>query len=234
MFWVDPVSWFGERLIEKGVYEPELSDVVGYLLRRGDIFLDIGANEGYFSILGSTLVKEEGGVYLVEPQTRLQSIIKQNLSINKCRNIQVVPLAFSDNDETVNLNLSLDVNSGSSSFHRRSLSMSKENVPCVTLDHFLSKNAINKIRLIKIDCEGAELLILSGAKEALKEHTADFISVDYHPQIVGIAVVKQIDHLLRSNGYLLAETVKGPWLYYLPSVSDDLKPLGPLKEIAPL
>ena len=93
---------------------------------------------------------------------------------------------------------------------------------------------IDEITVIKIDCEGAEFLILSGAGTMLREQVAEIISVDYHPQIVGEAGVRKIDALLRMNGYLLAETVKGPWLYYLPKVKDELVLLGPLREISPL
>jgi len=45
-FLVDPVSYFGWELADHGVYEPALSNVIQGLLRPGDVFVDIGANEG--------------------------------------------------------------------------------------------------------------------------------------------------------------------------------------------
>lgn len=55
-FYVDPVSNFGNTLITESCYEPEMVVALKNLLKEGDTFLDIGANEGYFSILASKLV----------------------------------------------------------------------------------------------------------------------------------------------------------------------------------
>lgn len=232
-FWVDPVSFFGAGLIENNVYEPQLSRAIRSLLRPGDTFFDIGANEGYFSVLASAAVKSEGRVFLVEPQKRLEPVIKKNLALNSCGNVRIVSAAFSDRSGTADLNLSPSVRSGNTSFHKRSWFTKKVSVPATTLDEHVSANAVRRIRLVKIDCEGAEFLVLSGAKKTLKERVAEMISVDYHPQIVGEAGIGKIDALLRANGYLLTETAGGPWFYHLPSLRQDLAPLGPLKDIPP-
>ena len=62
-FFVDPLSNFGYELSSKGGYEPAMVKVVKHILKNGDIFLDIGANEGYFSVIASKSVGESGRIF---------------------------------------------------------------------------------------------------------------------------------------------------------------------------
>ena len=52
-------------------------------LKKGDIFIDVGANEGMFGILAGKLVGHTGKVYCIEPLPRNISILKKNVSENK-------------------------------------------------------------------------------------------------------------------------------------------------------
>jgi len=51
--WVDPASNFGKRVLREGNYESELTAAVGELLQPGQTFVDVGANEGWFSMLAA-------------------------------------------------------------------------------------------------------------------------------------------------------------------------------------
>src|SRR5690242_10654789 len=64
-FDVDPVSVFGISLIRTSVYEPELSTLLRAILRPGDICVDLGGNEGYFSVLGAGAVGPGGRVHCI-------------------------------------------------------------------------------------------------------------------------------------------------------------------------
>src|SRR5262245_45118260 len=81
-FWIDPISQFGGSVLEARTYEPALTQLLGAILRRDDLFIDVGANEGYFSVMGSSLVGPNGRVLAIEPQSRLTPIIYRNLEIN--------------------------------------------------------------------------------------------------------------------------------------------------------
>jgi FkbM family methyltransferase len=59
-------------------------------LRPGAVFIDMGANEGYFSVLASGVVGPSGAVIAVEPQSRLQGVIQTNLDANACLNVRLV------------------------------------------------------------------------------------------------------------------------------------------------
>src|SRR5438094_644079 len=74
-FYVDPVSIFGIELLREGVFEPELTQLFRRILRSGDTCVDLGGNEGYFSVVAATLVGSKGFVHCIEPQSRLQSIL---------------------------------------------------------------------------------------------------------------------------------------------------------------
>jgi 23S rRNA U2552 (ribose-2'-O)-methylase RlmE/FtsJ len=68
-FFVDQLSNFGQGILSQTGYEPDLVDALKKILREGDVFLDIGANEGFFSIIASKLVGKTGKVISIEPQS---------------------------------------------------------------------------------------------------------------------------------------------------------------------
>src|SRR6266478_8420952 len=61
-FWIDPVSILGLKLLRDRTFEPSLSKLIKRLLRASDKFVDIGANEGYFSVLGANATIPGGRV----------------------------------------------------------------------------------------------------------------------------------------------------------------------------
>ena len=77
IFFIDKLSNFGSQLKLKGEYEPQLKLTLEKLLKEGDTFIDLGANEGYFSIIGGKIVGGIGRIISIEPQTRLQHIINK-------------------------------------------------------------------------------------------------------------------------------------------------------------
>jgi len=93
-FFVAPMSQFGFQL-RHGEYEAATTAVLRRCLTPGAVFIDLGANEGYFTVLASKLVGPQGIVIAIEPQSRLQSVITANLEANNCRNVRVVKAVVS-------------------------------------------------------------------------------------------------------------------------------------------
>lgn len=114
-FDVDPASVFGINLLKGETYEPGLTRVVQRLLREGDTFLDLGGNEGYFSVLASACVGS-GQVFCIEPQRRLQQVIQKNFNLNACRNVRIQQTAISDTNDDVTLYLRPSLNTGASEY----------------------------------------------------------------------------------------------------------------------
>lgn len=223
-FWVDPVSVFGLQLMRDGIHERHMTSLVELLLRPSDVFIDIGANEGYFSVVAASQVGD-GAVHCIEPQGRLQEILRKNFELNGSK-VLVHQTAISNEDGYVNLFLRPSTNTGASSIFRPwKLGSSTECVPCTTLDSFFFTNSIARARLIKIDCEGAEAFVIEGGKRILTEHRMDFIALEYHPSICGVEKCLETHERFTSAGYVVT-TVAGLCVYHLPSQGQDLRSLG--------
>lgn len=180
-FFINPVSNFGSQLL-RGEYEPNTRSVLEGCLKPGSVFVDLGANEGYFSVVASKLVGPSGSVLAVEPQSRLQSIIHMNLYINECFNVRVVRTALSDAETTVELNLASEMNSGSTSLYRRSARypMRKEAVKCMTLERLMQEAGLDRCDLMKVDVEGAEYDIFMAAGKTLRSGIIKNIALEFH------------------------------------------------------
>lgn len=227
-FFADPVSVFGYTLLSEGIYESSMTSLLQILLRSDDNFLDVGGNEGYFSVIASDLI-QNGYVYCLEPQSRLQTIIAENVKINNSKNINLHHLALSDKEQEIDLFLRPSTNNGASSFFRHwKIGSTKETVKAITLDQFIEQNDIGKIRLMKVDCEGAEYLVMAGGRQTLNKQLIEFIALEYHPSICGADKCNQIHQNLVSYGYILTK-VNGQCIYHLPDSVACLNTLGDLK-----
>jgi len=199
-----------------------MARLIQHLLRANDTFLDIGGNEGYFSVLGATSQKGVR-VHCVEPQSRLQPIITENFRVNDVTSVTVHKTLLSDSPGTGELFLRPSTNTGASSMYRYwKFSGIRETVPAATLDSFLQEAEIDRVRLVKIDCEGAEYVIMKGAEKSLNAHVFDFIAMEYHPQICGWEKCKLVDSQLREAGYRLS-LVEGLTVYHLRGLQKDLQ-----------
>lgn len=230
-YFIDPVTQFGIQIYDRGIYERPLTQVLEAALRPGDTFIDIGANEGYFSILAGTKVGP-GRVLAIEPQSRLQPILRKNIDLNQLRNVTVCQCACGTRAGEVTLHVAHDVNSGSSGITKYwRFRSATEKVRLTTLDDICRVNEIHQVRLIKIDVEGAEGEVLKGAAELIQQHKVDFLDVEFHEFITGDTIPREIDHRLRSAGYLTTRFPNGASLYHLPGKELELRELG--REPAP-
>ncbi|MEB3147976.1 MAG: FkbM family methyltransferase [Sphaerospermopsis sp.] len=224
-FFADPVSVFGYTLLSEGIYESSMTRLLHTLLRPNDSFLDVGGNEGYFSVIAASLV-QNGCVYCLEPQSRLQTIITENIKINKSQNVKLYHLALSEQPQEIDLFLRPSTNTGASSFFRHwKIGSIKETVKAITLDQFIEQNNISKIRLMKVDCEGAEYLVIGGGKQTLSKQLIQFIAMEYHPNICGMDKCNQIHQSLLGYGYTLTKA-NGQCIYSFPGDELLLDRLG--------
>lgn len=155
--------WFlnsGPLEMAFGIYERNKISLMKFLLGSGQVFYDVGAHTGYYSILASKLVGEKGFVYAFEPSQRNLSFLKLNLGLNSCKNVKIINACVGDRTGLV------DFNSGPNSTMGH-IGKGDLKVKMVSLD-YLFKNIINPPDLIKIDVEGAENLVLYGSRKLLK------------------------------------------------------------------
>src|ERR1017187_7151866 len=90
-----PAGEGGGASVFFGTVEPEQTKVLTETLSAGDVFFDIGANIGYYSLLAGRLVGPRGVVVAVEPVVRNLSFLYRHLELNRLRNVRVIPAACS-------------------------------------------------------------------------------------------------------------------------------------------
>jgi FkbM family methyltransferase len=184
--YIDPLSHLGEAILRAGVYEPENTALVARSLARGAVFLDVGANEGYFSALAGKMVSAEGMVIAVEPQSRLRDIIEINLLVNEVSRFAVVPQALGGPAGShADLNLWPSFNTGASSLATRyRFSRSAERVSFASFEALLARTPAGRVDLMKVDVEGFEHEVVISALPHLRRGAVSKLLVEYHPAIL--------------------------------------------------
>ncbi|MGI8808084.1 MAG: FkbM family methyltransferase [Acidimicrobiales bacterium] len=227
--WVDPASQLGYEVLATGRYEPSMEGIVRALVRPGDVFVDVGANEGYFCVLAAG-IHPDVVVIAVEPQSRLGPVLLRNVEINHAHNVTVRPVALDRVDGSLRLYLRPSTNCGASGPYKRRLGHASEEAVTRTLDNVLRDHALKRVRLLKIDCEGAEDRVLDGAANALAGGGVDFIALEYHPTLGADGEARSIalHHRLLDAGYVLT-VANGNHVYHHPGDEDELAALTPLR-----
>ncbi|MCH8012631.1 MAG: FkbM family methyltransferase [Candidatus Marinimicrobia bacterium] len=175
------------------------------ILNNGDKFIDIGANEGFFSLIASRIVGSSGKVIAIEPQSRIQEVLIRNISENNALNIELHQIVISDKKGVATLHLSpLSIHGSTPIFKGwQKYSVSTEYVLMTTLSAFLSMVNISKIKLVKIDVESSEYEIILGSKDVFSTGLIENIALELHPDRLkkrGKSEKEIIDFLL-SIGY---------------------------------
>jgi FkbM family methyltransferase len=184
-FFIDPASNFGCALLSRREFEPGMIAVLRRFLGKGDAFVDLGANEGYFSCIASKLVGESGQVISIEPQSRLQSVIFRNMQENQAFNIAVLQCAVADGVGMATLSLTPDMNPGGSGLFRSTkYKTPTESIPQTTLARILSLIKLETIKLLKMDIESFEYEAILGSKELFHSGRIKNIALELHPSIL--------------------------------------------------
>jgi len=182
-----------------GLYERETSQWIIENLRLGDCFYDVGANVGYFSLLGSSLVGDTGKVLAFEPVSSSAAAIRNQISLNSISNVQVHLLALADVVgfgeivvEGVRANSHLAAYAIS---HAKSRPEAVEVAEIGTLDQVEARTGVHA-NVVKIDTEGAEFEVLLGANQLLERREAHLLIATHSGQMRD-----QCSSLLTSFGY---------------------------------
>lgn len=144
-----------------GSYEYEKRRVFEKTVAEGRIVFDIGAHVGFYTLLASVLVGPGGSVYAFEPLPSNLLYLKEHLRLNAITNTTVIEAAVSEQTGETNF----DEGPGSSMAHISSTG--KLRVKTVSLDDLISSGQIPVPHYTKVDVEGAEALVLSGATHML-------------------------------------------------------------------
>jgi FkbM family methyltransferase len=163
---VDAEDIVGKYIYYFGIWEPNLTNWITQRLKPGDVFVDVGANIGYFSSLASKLVGDSGKVVSIEALPQIFNRLKGNLEMNSARNVRLANVAVWHQDEQVKMFSQSEHPSGTTSLmpawaDQWQLKTISE-VSARPLPSILTPEEIKTVRLIKIDVEGAEWNVVTG------------------------------------------------------------------------
>lgn len=179
--------------------------------KKGDIVLDAGAHYGFYTLLASRLVGAKGCILAFEPHLHNYRRLVANLRLNGIKNVKTFNLALGEfNDQA---KLYTDGESGAySTFFKRGARY--QNVRMVRLDTIVTQMGLEKLDLIKIDIEGAELRILEGARETIQKFKPKLTIAGYHfPN-----EITKLEQWLRANyEFYEIKTTSNAFLYAWPS-----------------
>ena len=157
--WLDRRDKLITPMIEETAnWEGDVTRYLTSVLRPGMVFVDVGANVGYFSVLASRLVGRTGTVVSIEPEPRTLQLLRANLWRNGCTNAVVLPIAATSTTGRAQL-VQNEVGLAGSSLEERPGEGTLA-VPSAALDELL---AGWRVDVLKVDIERHEHLALQGA-----------------------------------------------------------------------
>jgi FkbM family methyltransferase len=222
-FLIDPISNLGVQLSRNGFYEPGMRKTIEMFLTPGATFVDLGANEGYFTVIGAKRCGASGRVVAIEPQERLLPVIKENLRMNGVEWASVLNVAVTDTDGVVTLHLNSDTNTGASGLHRHTkYLLPTQQVAARTLSQVLDGEHLMQVDLMKVDIEGFEYEALLASPEVFKQHRVRALALELHPTILANRNkdTKEITGMLAACNYRMIETF-GNTVWLAPGPDSD-------------
>ena len=153
-----------------GFYEPVHVRLLKRLLKPGDVFFDVGANVGYYSLLASQIVTSAGKVHAFEPVAESLAVLERAVNANGVSNIVLNSVGVGAGEGVVTLYTS-DVgevrNSGQASATPSENRPRPRSIRVISLDEYTRSRGVGRVRLVKIDVEGMELDVLRGMSTLL-------------------------------------------------------------------
>lgn len=149
-------------------YDPELIYLEN-LLSPGQVFIDGGANFGIYTVVAAKLVGNSGQVFAFEPAVESYPVLEKNVELNDFTNTKTFQFGLSDREGKARF-YHIDNAPNSYSLGGDSQESTEfEEISLTTIDHLVVQENIKRLDLIKLDVEGAEELVLNGAKSAIKK-----------------------------------------------------------------
>ena len=166
-FRCDLHDFVASRIYYFGVWEPNLTALLERRLAPGDVVADVGANMGYFTLLASRLVGPTGRVVAFEASPAIYALLREDLALNAphgAGNVRALNVAVSDRPGTLPVYAGPADNRGATSVQAARGGRFEAEVRADALGTLLGEALTAaeraRLRLVKIDVEGAELPIL--------------------------------------------------------------------------
>lgn len=158
---LDPTRNVAEKrlLFAPSRFDIKEREYIAKRLKSGDIFIDIGANIGGYSMWAAKCIGANGKVLALEPQPIVLERLNANASFNPDLPIIIIPMAAGAQKSKMPMSISAQ-NDGEGSLARAAQSGGTIEVDVWPLVDILSENNIERIDGLKIDVEGFEESVL--------------------------------------------------------------------------
>lgn len=158
----------GNHILAQDFEQPEFAFVERFL-KPGMTVLDVGANQGLYTLLASSCVGPKGLVISFEPSPRDRRRLYLDVWMNFCTNVRVQPVALGAEEGEMDLFVVHGGETGCNSLRPPAVKgpTSRVSVKVDTLDRFLFRHKLHRVDFIKLDVEGAEWSVLQGASRLL-------------------------------------------------------------------
>lgn len=168
--------------------DERLTRLLLHELDEGSVFFDVGANVGFYTILAAGRCGRSGHVHAFEPQQALIRHLQKSIDLNAyAGRIRVTPAAVAArHGTTAEFFFTNDpqLYSVPSLLHHEWLEGESAVVPVIALDAYSLEHGIDRIDVIKIDIEGAEILALEGMQSLLQRRAPRIVVLELFPEIL--------------------------------------------------
>jgi FkbM family methyltransferase len=201
---VDPCDSVGREVLLHGCYEPETVALLSALLSEGMTYVDVGANIGHHALIAAARVGDRGAIHAFEPTPATFEELRRNMSRNGHRGVTCNNCALGDQVGTAQFYLA-DISECAANSLGRTVHVTDRQVSVSlrTLDDYAVAAAIDRLDVLKIDVEGAEMLVLRGAERTIREFQPVIVlEFSKHTAAFGYEA-EELAHTLRNLQYEL-------------------------------
>lgn len=200
---VEPGDYSSELILRDGVFEIPETDLVTRLVGSGDVCIDGGCHLGYYSCLLAKLTGPTGRVYAFDANPWCCQRTSENLALNRMNWAEVVQAALGNEHGTTPFHIAPHDQTGLSSLGPIERPRNIISAPWLRLEDFLNERGVQRVRLLKLDVEGAEELVLLGLGRALVEHHIDLVLLECYDERLQLlnCSTEDVTQVLEDAGY---------------------------------
>jgi FkbM family methyltransferase len=174
--------------------------------------LDVGAATGHFSVIACKIFPG-CSVYAFEPSRRQRILLSRNARLNSVTGLKIEPFGVWNRSDVLPFRTVGAESSFAAASRFQGTLEFPENARVVALDEWTAERHIERIDLIKIDAESAELEILEGARSTLAQFRPRLLVQAYHIRN-GVRTFERCAQILASQSYHIDECGSQTGLLY--------------------
>ncbi|WP_040490037.1 FkbM family methyltransferase [Indibacter alkaliphilus] len=202
---VDISKSMGAAIYWRGAHDWAPIFVMEKNIQHGSCIIDIGANQGEYSIWAARKAGTNGKVIAFEPMDELFNTLQKNISLNPNYKNVIIPVKVGLSDRPGKLNLygkEGDNEGVNTLFPTASHNILIQEIELSTLDMELEKMKVDKVDFVKLDVEGAELQVLKGSQKTIEKYRPKWlIEINAEACEAGGYAAEDILQLLSGFGY---------------------------------